>query len=847
VQIVADSRLYTAGLEQATKKTKLFGAETEAMSAKVGVGFKNLGRSLAFASGGFVAFAGATELLKTSVDAARDAGVAQRSLAAQMKASGQSFEASKAGIDKAGLALEKFGFTSEDSAHALTVLERGTGSITRSIQLQGVAANLARAKNIDLASAANVLAKVFGGQETALRRAVPGLAKHEHGLDLIYDAQRRLAGQAAAGTTAAERFSATMHDTEVIIGTALLPVMNKFLGELGDWLEKMNRSGQLQRDVNSAVKTATGLFQDLKGIVEPLVGVFKDFSGAVGGTRQALKLLIEVFAGLKFASWAGGFARVGGAAEGATGKVGGLRRALGLLPSGPIGIAIDVAIATEFAKSYFGGTGKHLPGWLAHPPGYSLPATTGLTPLLTAFSAAPNSSFSGAAADKLAKLGMSQAMEFWLEQHPGAWTNMVHGVDLAATPAGKAILKGIRDRTVYTVTEPPGYGKTGGPGGPRSIKGLPGTVAGRAIGDYTPEQKIQMALAGDPNNVSLLRQQAAYDRQQIAFLRRLKAQGRGPGAKQSAAEIESFKSDLTSTLGTIASINSSLKKDVAKAAKKAGEFTLPTRLVNAAAKASVTASTADDAKVARETKAFAQQMIDSGKVKGQAIGDAWNAIRDANNTILADAQAQEAALKEQRKKARELIARLLGRQRPSLEEITARAERPGPYERLGPLRLHSYTEPLQFQLAIAKATATGDSKGLLAALLGARKAAYRALNSGKQAGDAQRDAWNEIGSLNDQLKQQTTGDMTYFKHLSSTRFVDSLGLNLTLAQRRAIESRFSQVGPGGAAPTGTSNQFTAGITINGPMHFHGVQDVAGLEDQLMKRANARGHVRRGAR
>ena len=80
------------------------------------------------------------------------------------------------------------------------MLERGTGNITRAISLQGAAANLARAKNIDLADAANVLAKVFGGQETALRRAVPGLDKHAHGLDLITEAQAtaRGAGRAPA-------------------------------------------------------------------------------------------------------------------------------------------------------------------------------------------------------------------------------------------------------------------------------------------------------------------------------------------------------------------------------------------------------------------------------------------------------------------------------------------------------------------------------------------------------------------------------------------------------------------------------------------------------------------------
>jgi hypothetical protein len=85
---------------------------------------------------------------------------------------------------------------------SLTVLERGTGSINKAIALQGLTADLARAKNIDLAAAAGVVAKVFGGQETALRRAVPGLREARARLDLIRLAQAKMAGQAAANTTA---------------------------------------------------------------------------------------------------------------------------------------------------------------------------------------------------------------------------------------------------------------------------------------------------------------------------------------------------------------------------------------------------------------------------------------------------------------------------------------------------------------------------------------------------------------------------------------------------------------------------------------------------------------------
>ena len=217
VYMLADTSSLKRGYQEAANGTKKFEAEMSKMGRTMVFGsssMKGFAHSLVAGTAGFVGFATAAEAIHSSVQAAIDAGKAQRSLAAQMKAAGESFTANKKRVDEASLSLEKYGFTSEDSEKALTVLERGTGRISRAIQLQGVAANLARAKNIDLASAANVLAKVFGGQESALRRAVPGLEKTAHGMDLIREAAQKLQGQAAANTTIFDRFHATLQQRQ---------------------------------------------------------------------------------------------------------------------------------------------------------------------------------------------------------------------------------------------------------------------------------------------------------------------------------------------------------------------------------------------------------------------------------------------------------------------------------------------------------------------------------------------------------------------------------------------------------------------------------------------------------
>src|SRR4029077_8019894 len=97
--------------------------------------FQTFGRSLAFASGGFIAFHEASEFIRESVDAAREAVVSQRSLAAQMKASGESFAAHREEIERTALSYGKFGFQNDEVIASLTVLERGTGNIRKAMAL----------------------------------------------------------------------------------------------------------------------------------------------------------------------------------------------------------------------------------------------------------------------------------------------------------------------------------------------------------------------------------------------------------------------------------------------------------------------------------------------------------------------------------------------------------------------------------------------------------------------------------------------------------------------------------------------------------------------------------------
>ncbi len=317
--------------------------------------FRSLGRSLAFASGGFLAFGGAAAFLRKTVDAAKEAQVANAQLATQLRNSGQSFATYRGQIDATVNRLSALAGIQDDELKAgLTTILRTVPNVSKALRDLGTAADLSRAKHISLAQAALIIAKTEAGNTTLLRRQGFQIAKNATVEQALAVLRQRVAGQARAGTTEQERFGAVLHHTEEIIGTALLPTLNKFLISGTKWLEQMNRSGKLQKDVSTAAHDFATAMDAVKGAVE---GVDK----VTGSFKHTLELLLA----LKFASvaagWVSGLQATGGAAVVANGKVGALRTSLsglGALQLAPIIIPVGIKIEQteeQKIKKHLGG------------------------------------------------------------------------------------------------------------------------------------------------------------------------------------------------------------------------------------------------------------------------------------------------------------------------------------------------------------------------------------------------------------------------------------------------------------------------------------------------------------
>jgi DNA-binding FrmR family transcriptional regulator len=751
--------------------------------------FGGFARSLAFASGGFLAFEGASNFIRGSVDAAREAVITQRQLATQLAVTGKSFKDERGHIEEATLALSHVsGFTIDQLEQSLTLLVRGTGRLDRALAINATAADVARGRHISLQQAAIALSKAYDGQSTALRRLGIQVPKHISGMDAINFVQAKFAGQAAAGATAQDRFSASLHNTEVIAGQALLPTINKLLTSLTNWLDKMNRTGKTQHALADAVKVATDAFDVLRGVLDRL-------NALTGSTRRSIELLLGTFAAFKALEVLAGLAKtaraiglIGTSAKTAKTEVRLLGVSLDLLPVAGIVIPIAIAISyrrqindagDRFLRSHDlgflvgGGNVKipktvaewnALPGWIKSGllrQGFD-PTRLGIDPKTGQAFAGP---VPGAANTALANVRRNAAEQAIAQQQ-------------AATHAATAAKDG----------------------------GLPVALRTRIF-----DARITRELD---------RVQDQGLRQQVTSLQRI--------AGQIEARIKATK-DITRKLNLEDQLVAVFRQE--KAAKQALTQSMLDALQFDVDKAGLTATLSDDLRALRRLERAIEGQI---KATGRTL--------DLEKQLLAVQQQIQAVLKQQAANRAQALkqreANAAARQYRALG-LTAAGDQPVP----GVKALQKQLDYVNDAIAGTFLDTTKERSVL---------ARIRRVLSGS-LGAVGRDVRDHIAQIlattRQQLQQGAGGDVTRFRHASSEAILAALGPGLTSAQRRRALAALSMVGAGGTVPGLHSQSFAlagAGVVVNGDVHVHGVTNTKQLEQELTKRSKGRPHTRRGA-
>jgi hypothetical protein len=273
VEIFADASHFQRELDKAAGTTRRFGAV-----AKV--------------AGGLVA-TGLAVGLEKSIHAAIDAQAVHARLEQAFHNAGLSAAAYSKQIDNAEASGRKLGFTDEDVSGSLGSLIAATGNVTTSLRDLSVAQDLARFKHIDLATATKSLTMAMTGSQRAIKQlgltvspvttAVDALRRshtdlttaagraalaHAQLTDKMATGQAVIAattglvhGQAQAFADSAQggmaQFNAQLQHLEVQVGTLILPLLTKLLGEAN------NLAASFNANLAPGIRVATAAFDRL--------------------------------------------------------------------------------------------------------------------------------------------------------------------------------------------------------------------------------------------------------------------------------------------------------------------------------------------------------------------------------------------------------------------------------------------------------------------------------------------------------------------------------------------------------------------------------------------------------
>jgi len=289
------------------------------------------------------AAAGAAIALKGMAEGAAEDAAQAAKLDAAISAATGSTEDHTAAVDAAIAAGQQLAFTDTETRDAIQSLVTSTGDLDAATQQLALAQDVARFAGVDLATAADAVAKANAGQDGALRKMLPGLEQGATATETLANAQTIAAGQAAAysKTTAAGMAKAedAIGELGEEIGAALLPALDAILPPI---IEVVKILGSLikavmpilvpfitllGKELGLVAKIIAGLVGWLVKLVDWLKDVFRmigEVLGKIGPLRDLGNLVGGIVGGLSTEAAAGGGATTRGARAGSSGGGGGV-------------------------------------------------------------------------------------------------------------------------------------------------------------------------------------------------------------------------------------------------------------------------------------------------------------------------------------------------------------------------------------------------------------------------------------------------------------------------------------------------------------------------------------------
>jgi len=273
---------------------------------------------------------GITAVLTISAKAAADEEANIARLSAALSAVGQDYDRVSGSLEKMINAQQlSTGFADDQQRDALSALIPIVGNLDEATKLLGLSMDLARWKGMDLASAAEIIGKVAGGNTGILSRYGIIIEKGASSTEALAKIQSLAAGQAEAyGKTVKgqmDALSASFGDMQEAIGTALLPTLAELVKTVLPLVEQFKNWAVENPELMKTLVLTAGAAGLLMSVIGPLLMMMPGIISLVGAFSAG-----------------GAFAGVGAALSGIGPALAGIGAAI--LPVLPVVLAFAAAI-----------------------------------------------------------------------------------------------------------------------------------------------------------------------------------------------------------------------------------------------------------------------------------------------------------------------------------------------------------------------------------------------------------------------------------------------------------------------------------------------------------------------
>jgi hypothetical protein len=250
VRVIGDDRSLQSAMKRDQAAVTQFGAASTSSLGRVDTA---LSKTKRLAAGGFIggaAFVAAGIAIRSVTKNAADAQQILGQTKVALEATGKSWEDYGAQIEAAVAKQSKLGFDDEALLQTFSLFVRQTNDVGKALEENNLAMDVARARFIDLESAAGIVNKAALGMAGSLRRLGIDTKGATSGTELLTLLTEKYGGSAqkAAGdaSTAFDRAQVSIDNLQEAIGGNLLPTVGGLADTLTETLNLLGRLGDVK-------------------------------------------------------------------------------------------------------------------------------------------------------------------------------------------------------------------------------------------------------------------------------------------------------------------------------------------------------------------------------------------------------------------------------------------------------------------------------------------------------------------------------------------------------------------------------------------------------------------------